>query len=32
MCPEYRTGKKKLWWNWGVAVHPIERKAQQSGA
>ena len=29
MCPECRTGKKKPWWNWGVAVHPMEEKLQQ---
>ena len=29
---ECRTGKKKLWWNQGVAVHPIEGKAQQGSA
>jgi len=28
LCPEYRTGKKKLCWNWRVAVYPIEEKAQ----
>ena len=30
LCLEYRTGKKKLQQNWGVAAYPIERKAQQS--
>jgi len=28
LCSEYRTKKKKLWWNWGVVVWPIEAKAQ----
>ena len=31
LCPEYRMGNKKPWWNWGVAVCPVEEKAQQSG-
>jgi len=31
LCPEYRTGKKKLWWNWRVVAYPIEGKVQQSG-
>ena len=31
LCPEYRTGKKKLWWNWRVVACPIEGKVQQSG-
>jgi len=26
LCPECRTGKKKLWWNWGVVACPIEKK------
>ena len=30
LYPEYRTGNKKLWQNWKVAVHPVEEKAQQS--
>ena len=32
LCPEYRIGKKKLWWNWKMVVCSIERKAQQSSA
>jgi len=31
LCPKYRTGKKKPWWNWGVAAWPTMAKAQQSG-
>ena len=31
LCLEHRTEKKKPWWNWGVAVCPIEGKAQQGG-
>ena len=31
LCPECRTEKKKLQWNWRVVVCPIEEKAQQSG-
>ena len=31
LCPECRTGKKKSWQDWRVAVCPIEGKAQQSG-
>jgi len=27
LCPEYRMGNKKPWWNWGVAVCPVEEKA-----
>jgi len=27
LCLEHRTEKKKPWWNWGVAVCPIEGKA-----
>ena len=30
-CSEYKTEKKKLWWNQEVVVHPIEGKMQQSG-
>jgi len=30
LCPEYRTGKKKPWWNWGVAAQPTTAKVQQS--
>jgi len=30
LCLEYRTEEKKPWWNWGMAVQPIEAKAQQS--
>ena len=29
LCLEYRIGRKKLWWNWGVVAGPIEGKAQQ---
>jgi len=29
LCPEYRTGKKKPWWNWGEVVQPTMAKAQQ---
>ena len=31
LYPECKIGKKKPWWNWGVAACPIEGKAQQSG-
>ena len=31
LCPEYRVGRKREWWNWEVAVQPIEVKVQQSG-
>jgi len=27
LCPEYRTGKKMPWWDWGIAVHPEKEKA-----
>jgi len=31
LCPEYRTEKKKLWWNWEVEVCSIDvRKPYQS--
>jgi len=30
LYPECRIGKKKLWWNWGVAAQPTMAKAQQS--
>ena len=30
--PEYRIGRKKEQWNWGVAVQLIEAKAQQGSA
>jgi len=30
LCPEYRTGKRKPWWNWGVVVWPTMAKVQQS--
>ena len=26
LYPEYRTGKKKSWWDWRVAAYPIEGK------
>jgi len=29
LCLECRTGRKKLWWNWGVVAGPVEGKAQQ---
>jgi len=32
LCPKCRTGKKKPWWNWGVAVQPTMVKVQQSSA
>ena len=31
LCSEYKTEKKKLWWNQEVVVYPIEGKTQQSG-
>ena len=30
LCPECRTGRKKLWWNQGVVVDPTKGKAQQN--
>jgi len=30
LCPECRTRKKKLWWNWGVVAQPTMAKVQQS--
>jgi len=30
LCPEYRTEKRKPWWNWGMVAWPIETKVQQS--
>ena len=32
MCPEYRTGRKQLWWDWRAAVCPIQGEAQQGSA
>jgi len=30
LCLEYRIGKKQLWWDWRVVVHPGKGEAQQS--
>ena len=32
LCPEYRTGRKQLWWDWRAAVCPIQGEAQQGSA
>jgi len=29
LCPEYRVGRKKEWWDWEEVVHLTEGKAQQ---